>query len=267
VAILLIGLVSGRYWMVLAGIVTATLARQTAIPVAFAAGYWVGFGTGWRDVRPRRRWTQALGVVIAPICAYIVLTRVAASFSYETTPSFTHFTLLADLARLPTGAGSMVNHLLRCVNSLVAVAALISVSVVARRRCGAQGTLPFAAVGGLLVGAAIAIQPVVLSPQYVVKNETRLAALALGSFIFALSVLLRERERAGFHLTARRALAIVAVLALGSLHHIYTVVGLANATQTVTLQVVTAIAAGVLLWEAMLLPRRVSQGGASEAGT
>jgi hypothetical protein len=70
-----------------------------------------------------------------------------------------------------------------------------------------------------------------------------LSVLGLGALVVALALALRTVE-----VPRARAAAIVGVLAIGSLHHLYTVVATANVHQTVLLQLVTAVAAGALLW-------------------
>ena len=232
------GLIRGRLEVVLAGVVGATLARQTMVPPALVAAWWVWAGPGWRDAARRRRGAAMLAVAIASVATFIAESRVAAPFSYGTTPDLAHFTLLADLARLPAGLGTLAEHGLRSVNALFAVSALLAVA--GRRR------LPFAFWGCLALGAAVSLQPLVFSPQYAAHNESRLACLGLGAFVVALGIALAawEREEA---IAPRTATIIVALLAVGSLHHLYTVVGTASAAQTAVLQFVVAIGVAIVL--------------------
>ena len=100
----------------------------------------------------------------------------------------------------------------------------------------------------MLVAAAIVAQPIAFSPQYAAHNETRLSVLGVGALVCALALALRELERRGLLTpTPVVAAAAVAILAVGSLHHIYTIVGTANANQTVALQLLAGACLAILL--------------------
>lgn len=244
----LLGLIDHRFWIVLAGIGFATLARQTALPAAFAVACWTYFGPGWRDEITSLRVGHSVGVVVFSAGLYVLLARVAAPFSASTTPGLAHFTVLADLERLPAGLGNLGQHVLRSINGLLSVAALIAVAVLSRRRSHRAAPLPFEFWGCLLIAASVAIQPLIFSPEYAAHNETRLAVLSLGALVCALAFALRDLERLRGPLAPMTAVALIAVLAVGSLHHLYTVIGTSTASQTVVLQFLAAACLAGLLW-------------------
>ncbi len=241
----LLGLVDRRYRLVLVGIAVATLARQTAVLAALAVAYWAYFGPEWREAGRRLRGARSVGVVVVSVGLYVLLVRIAAPFSASTTPDFAHFTLLADLERLPSGLGRLGQHGLRTVNGLLSVAALIGVAVLARRRSDTAAPLPFEFWGCLLIAASVVVQPLIFSPEYAAHNETRLAVLSLGALVCALAFAWRDFERSPLPPVV---VALLAVLAVGSLHHLYTVIGTSSATQTVALQVIAAACVAGLLW-------------------
>lgn len=246
-----LGLVARRYPVLLAGVVVAALARQTELPVSVAVAAAVAFAEPWRSRHGRGgRLALAAAPVVLAVVIYLVEEHVARGFTYDPTPDLAHMTVLAELEALPHGAGTLGQHLLRSVNGLLAVAALLVVALVAlRERIRA---LPVEFWGPLAIGLLIAVQPLVFSAQYAAKNETRLAVLGLGPLVCALAVLLSELERRGRELRGWALAAVLAVLAVDSLHHIYTVVGTSSARQTVALQIVCAAALLVIVWRALL---------------
>jgi hypothetical protein len=258
VLLTILGLLDHHYWVVVLGIAIGTVARQTAVPVAVAVALWLLLDPKWRDVEPSQRVLRAGGVLAVSAGLYAVVVAVSAPFSAQTTPSFSHFTLLADLEALPSGLGQLGQHFLRTVNALLSVGALLVVGLILRHRDHPRTSLPFPFWGCLLIAAAIILQPAVFSPQYAAHNETRLAVMGLGALVCSLAYVLRDVRG----LTPALAAVIVAVLAVASFHHLYTIVGTTNATQTVVLQVVAAAVLAALLWTT----RRASLATAEQGG-
>jgi hypothetical protein len=258
----LLGLLRARYPLVLLGVVVATLARQTEVPVALVTAAWVYAGPGWTAAPQRDRLLRA-GLVLAITAAiYIAEVAISAPFGRASTPDFTHWFLISDVESLPTGAGALGQHFLRSVNGLLAVAALFAVAVWAGRR--GRATTPGGAAGlaspllwTLAVAAAIIIQPLAFSAQYAAHNETRLAILGLAPCVVALGYVLKpllERRP----LSSRTTWVLLVILAVDSLHHIYTTIGTDRASQTVILQIVCAAAlAAVLAWPEIRARRSV----------
>jgi hypothetical protein len=252
VLLTILGLLEHRALLIVLGVAGGTLDRQTMVPVAVAVALWLLIDPGWRTV-PLRKRVLLSGSVIG-VCGglYAVAVVVSAPFSAHTTPDFSHFTLLSDLEALPHGLGDLGQHFLRCANDLFSVGALILVAAVARRRRRMDKALPFAFWGCLMIAAAIILQPVVFSPQYAAHNETRLAVMGLGALVCCLAYLLQDAT----WITRTASGLIVALLALGSFHHLYTIIRTANAHQTVALQVLVAAALAAVIALAATRQRR-----------
>jgi hypothetical protein len=76
--------------------------------------------------------------------------------------------------------------------------------------------------------------------------------LGLGALVCALALALRELEaRRLLRLSPASTAAAIAVLAVGSLHHIYTVVDTSGANQTVALQLLAGACLALVLALAM----------------
>lgn len=251
----LLGLLRRAYLLVIVGIVGATLARQSAVPASVAVAAWLYLGPGWKGVGGQ--WARVMrsgGAVLASAVVYIVLVRVSAPFSASTTPDFKHWTVLADVEGLPSGLGDLGQHFLRSANGLFSVGALIVAAAVGDLRGTRAERLPVEFWWCMLVSASIVVQPVIFSPEYAAHNETRLAVLALPTLVCALAFLLRDLETRRRRITQTDMFLLIAILAVGSLHHLYTVIGAASPSQTVILQAITAVGLAAVLARSMRRP-------------
>jgi hypothetical protein len=174
VLLTVLGLLEHRFPLVVVGIAGGTLARQTMVPVTIAIAAWLLLDPAWHTRSLRYRLGLSGTALVVCGVAYAAVVIVAKPFSAETTPDFSHFTLLANLEALPSGLGELGQHFLRCVNDLFSVGALLAAATLARRKERHGARLPFAFWGCLLIAAAVILQPVVFSPQYAAHNETRL---------------------------------------------------------------------------------------------
>jgi hypothetical protein len=241
--------VIGRHYLpVLLMLVVATFAHQSAIPMGLPFAWWVAFGPGWREARPRLRWLRALGLAIAPFLAYIAIKAIVAPFSYPATPGIAGITVLGDFEHLGANIGALVEHVARVANPLFAVISLAGFALAAIRRTDRTAKLPFEAIGCAVVGVFIAGQPLLFNTNYSGHPE-RLTVLSLLSFTIALGYVLRTAERLRLSLSPRIALAIAVVLGIGSLQYLFTVVGPSTALQGAVLQLIAAAVAGVMLWQ------------------
>jgi hypothetical protein len=246
--VVVLGLLRRSFPTVMGGVVAATLARQTAVPVSLGVAAWLAFGPGWSDASAGVRAVRAGAAVLSSVVLFIIAVRVAAPFSAGTTPDFAHWTMLADLEHLPSGLGNVGQHFLRSVNGLFSVLALIVVAAVAIKRRSSDTRLPREFWWCMLLAGLVIVQPVILSPEYVAHNETRLTVLGVPTLVVGLAFLLRDLESRARPLSRATALALVAILAVGSLHHLFTVIGTASARQTVILQAVAAACLAAVLW-------------------
>lgn len=154
VLLTILGLLERRYWLVLVGTAIGTAARQTDVPVVVAVALWLLIDPNWRSDRLFRRLLRP--AVVLSVCAglYAVLVIASASFSAQTTPDFSHFTLLADLEALSAHGRQLGQHFLRCANDLFSIGPLLFVALVVRRR-ERRARLPFAFWGCLMIAAAV----------------------------------------------------------------------------------------------------------------
>jgi hypothetical protein len=261
----ILGLFRRRYWLILVGVVAAALARQSTLPTALALAVALWCWPGWREGAVMPRAARALAPVVLSAVIYVIEEHVARRFSYNATPGFSHFTMLSELAHLPSGASTLGNHLLRSVNGLLAIAAMLVVvgwglwrtrkapdapareasASPTRPGIHADTALPWQPVecwGPLLIGASVALQAMAFSASYAAANETRLSVIGLGPISCGLAVAMRELARRGIDLPPRVFAAMLVVLAIDSVHHVYTTIGTANAHQTVALQFICAAA-------------------------
>jgi hypothetical protein len=266
VLVSLSGLFARRYRLILLGTAIGAAARQTELPAALALGIAVFLWPGSAELPVGSRLLRAALPALVALVIYVIEIHVAASFSYDYTPPLKRFSVLGDLTALPSGAGALAQHIVRSLNGLFAAGALVVVGLLAgpaQRRWRAPGIEFWAC---LLIALAVALQPLVLNAAYADHNETRLSVLGLGALVCALAVLLRRLERDGRSLPPGVVRGLVVVLAAGSFHHLYTIIGTANATQTVVLQLVVAAVAAAGL-RAGLRPQNSRSGSGSGSGS
>jgi hypothetical protein len=247
--LLSVAVISERFWLILGAIVVATLVRQTALPVTLALAYIVAFSGEWRLATGRLRAARAVAVVGVPVAVFGLMLLISSSFSVSATPGLSHLTVLDDLGRLPSGAGSLVQHVVRVVNPLLGVGAALAVALLLRARMRPGDALGWRVRACLLLGASVWLQAMALSPGYSAHPE-RLAVLSLIPFIFALALILRDLQDAGISLTPPQAAGIVAIVLAGSLHYLYTWLGPATALQGGVLQLLAALAVAAVVWRA-----------------
>jgi hypothetical protein len=250
-AICIRGLVGRVPLLVLGGLLLGTIARQTMLPAALVAAGAVAIDPGWRLRLGRSRLPFAAALIVLPVACYAAVRIVSNGFS-DPAPSLSTISLLgANLSLRVLG-----QHFARCVNGLLSAGALLACASWALRRERHAGSNPVpssarnmhSAYACLAFGAAIVIQPAVLNPAWAADNETRLAVLGLVPLVVALALIMRELELArASPLPARVAIALVALLALGSLHHINSQIGPANKVETLVLQVVIAATLGIII--------------------
>jgi hypothetical protein len=201
VAILLLGFVRGRLWIVLLGLALGTAGRQTMVPVAVVAAGWSVVSPAWSHAR----WRAATACLTLPTGIYVALYFAARRFDFPEPGGLHDLSVLGFF----TSTWALVEHFGR-VTLGVMVPAGLALGAWLRTR----NPLPR---GALLVAAAVAAQPLVLGPSSNGGNEPRLAGLAAPALVVAAGALLR-----GAHLQRREtAIAAIAIVVAG-LHSRYT---------------------------------------------
>jgi hypothetical protein len=226
-AVALLGLVRGSPWLAVAGLALGVLGRQTALPVALAAALWAAFAPGPR----RRRALAATALVAVPAALYVALHLASDGFSGPRSAGIDDLTVLGFL----TGVEPFVEHVGRVVLGIAVPAALVTGAWLR-----ARGPLP---LGPLLLAAAVVAQPLLLGPLANVSNEPRLAGLAAPALAVAAGGLL-----AGARLGRAETLVCAAAIAVGGLHHRYTVAGPGTNVAWAVLELGAAALVVLVLW-------------------
>jgi hypothetical protein len=200
-AVLILGFVRGRLWLVLLGLAVGTAGRQTMVPVALVAGAWALVAPAWRAFR----WRAAAACLAVPAGIYLALNLAARSYAFREAGGWHDLSVLGFF----TSTSALVEHLGR-VTLGVMVPAGLALGAWLRTR----NPLPR---GALLVAAAVAAQPLVLGPSSNGSNEPRLAGLAAAALAVAAGALLR-----GADLTRRQVLVALTAIVIAGLHSRYT---------------------------------------------
>lgn len=251
IALSLLGVVTRRLPLVLAGALLGVVCRQTMLPLLPVLAVWVAYAPQWRDGSGRARLGRAGAVLALPIVVYGLIAVVAQDFSRPTV-AFSQLTILDHVTKLPGTAGDLVNHFAHVGIVLLAIGALLAATLLST----GLRSLPFAFWGSLAIGLVVVAQAAALNPDpvfndYSSSNEPRLTAMGLGALAVALAIAREAAERV--RLTRQAAAPTLALLALGlltvaSLHQDLTIVSTGSGGVTFALQAAVALAlfAGVL---------------------
>jgi len=231
--------------LVVAGVAIATLGRQTAVPLAFAAA--LALVVSWERPRALRVAAVTLALGVGVFCAEWIVAR---RFSSPGTGGFSSFTLLGSLdhpIRLVTREG-IASADARAFLGLLVPLGLIAGAWLRGRRPPA---LP------ALLAASVLVQPFLLAPAWVSHNETRLAALALPALALVAAYQLR-----GLKLTSATIWCVAAAILAASFHSRYSDVGVPDSTVWAAIDVVASLSIALAIgWP------RIRLRGASEQST
>jgi hypothetical protein len=223
-AVTVLGLTTRRDATVVGGLLVATAGRQTAVPVALAVAAILAF---------RRRFALAAVSAVLPLTLYGAERAVADRFGDGG---------LGGAQSVLAAAGhprELADHVGRIVLPLVVP---LAVAAGAWMRTRVPPSL-----APTVVATAVVLQPLVLDPTWVARNEPRLAGLALPAVVVALATPLAACRLQPLE-TAMVSLAILA----GSLHARYSDVGVPRSAAWVGLEVVAAAVAFAVLARARL---------------
>jgi hypothetical protein len=262
-------LLRSRLWLI-GGLLVAVIARQTALPPALVASGVVLVDPAWKQKYGRGRWFIALNTILLPAIAYEIVADLAKSFSGPNQSLSTETLLGAQLH-----AGFLFQHFARCVDPILSTVALLAACWWLRRErvpraqnYRAPGQAMYqtpevvkpvrdnaAAYGALLFGAAIWIQPVLLNPAWASYNEPRLAVFALVPIVVGLAVVMRDLELQYERISNGLCVVLLGLLAIGSLHYEYSVIGEHTRNQTLAVQILVAV--GLFLGMVTYLRQRI----------
>jgi hypothetical protein len=240
----LLGTISRRYLMVVAGVLLAVPGRQTIIIVAPVLAIWLILdGRGLQ--RARARQTTAMLLVLLPFAVLTAVRRLTAPFTHTFSPRFPDDTVLPLIANLPGSATVLADHLLRVLAPLmVTLSMLVALLVVHLHR---RKSPPLAAPMTAFAAFAVVCQPLGIGPTFpgFAGNEPRLSALGLIPLVLCLGVLLNSIGPRRWKTAHVWGLMLVVVVA--SLHHIYTAIGPATVGQFIVVQGAASAGAVLLL--------------------
>ena len=175
---------------------------------------------------------------------YIIVKIWSTGFSGHFEPSTLEDSILGMLSGLPSTAMQLGAHVARTAIPLVIGLAMVAAlgAIVGWRHVSVP------CWGALAMAAGIVFQPLVTNPDLrgLAHNEQRLAALAILPLAYAVGELLSQtvyRRQRWYY-----PVLIVGLLAAASLHHEYAAFGAQSMKQFVGLQVVVAIAVGLILF-------------------
>jgi hypothetical protein len=174
-AIVALGFAEERDVLVVAGAALAAVGRQTALPLAVAAAL-VLLARG----RGRRAGRAAILTVLAAAAVFATEWLVSRSFALPQPGGLRAITLVGSLVhplRLLTRE-QLASWDARCFIGLILPAGVIA-------GLWLRGRRPRAAL--LFLAASVIAQPLVLSPSWVGRNESRLAALALPALVLVVA--------------------------------------------------------------------------------
>ena len=163
-ALALLGLLRANPWLLVGGLVVATLGRSESVfSLALLAPIGVFVSPNWRPRPPRFRRVSAAAALLVPLGVYGLIVIADDSFSRRDHPGFWGLTIFGDLRDLPGSAGTIGLHGSRVVIGVVGAAALIVGALVARWHARAPGKLPFAFWASLVAGIAVSGEALILS--------------------------------------------------------------------------------------------------------
>jgi hypothetical protein len=238
VGVCLVGLRRRRIPLVLVGLAVAVLGRQSAIAVAPVAALWILADPRWRAaVAIRSRWAVAAASVLLTAALFAAVKVFTAGFTHDYEPSLLRDSVLNLVGELPGAAPELAAHVARTAVPWIVPAAVIVTLIV----CVGVRRVEFSCWACLLIAVSIAAQPLMIDPGWpgFEHNEQRLAALGLLPLACAAADLLRQCR--GQPMTRNRMAMAVTVLAVGSLHHEFSLVGPASLEAFLVLQVIVAV--------------------------
>ncbi len=210
----------------LIGFTLSTLGRQTSIMLLPGAFYLLWRSKRFGNESFRNRILVAVSYLGSFGIAFWAARHVGSRFSSGELPASTIYGILPWLLT-EFNFSTFLEHTVRCFLPLLPVGALFLFESPTKWRHETRGLLLF--------GAGIAAQPFVAGPLLTGQNAARLSTLAL------LPITLAWVSMPGNKWGTWKTLLALILLAAGSFHHLYTIVGFDDSKGTASLQFVVAL--------------------------
>ena len=212
-----VGLVRRSGWLLVGGLVVATLGRSEAVvPLVFLAPLGVALSPEWRALAARTRLIVGSLAFAAPVITYAVIRIVDSSFSVRDHPGFMGLTIFGALRDLPGSAHTIAAAWARAGGGVAGVAGILIGLAILRLRGRQRPRIPFAFWAALVAGLSISLEAIVLNPIWLNGSEPLLSALGTALYVVAAAVLATS---ASLRIAPAVALVASAGLVLTSLHH------------------------------------------------
>ena len=244
----LIGLLRGNPWLLIGGLIAATLGRSEAvIPLVVLAPIGVLVSREWRAKPPRPRFGTAVCAFAVPLAVYGLVRLADHTFSVRDHPGFFGLTIFGTLRDLPHGSGRFGLHLARIVVGIAGALAVL-LGAMAARRLGRYSALPFPFWAALAGGLAVSGEAFLLNPTWINGSEPLLAALGAAFFAVAAAAALGSLDVDRWTLGLTGGLVALGGLAVMSLNHRYAAITpVSTPGQFAALTVAGGIAVGVAI--------------------
>lgn len=237
----LLGLLRVNAWLLVAGLVAATLGRSEAVfPLVALAPIGVVLSREWRARGSRPRAAAAVSAFAAPLAVYGLVRLVDRTFSTHDHPGFFGLTIFGSLRDLPGSGGTIGLHVARILVGIAGAAALLAGALAARWR-SRPDPFPFAFWAGLAGGVAVSGEAFLLNPSWINGSEPLLAGLGTAFFVVAAAAALSALDRAASRIGPGLALLATLGLVGVSLNHRYAAISpVSTAAQYAALAAVCA---------------------------
>jgi hypothetical protein len=240
----LLGLLRGKTWLLVGGLVAATLGRSEAVfPLAALAPFGVLVSDEWKRVPSRRRLVSAGCALVVPLAVYGLIRLLDHTFSVRDHPGFFGLTIFGTFRDLPGSGGRFGLHVARI---LVGIAGALAVMVgsLAARRLGRYSALGFPFWAALAGGIAVSGEAFLLNPAWIKGSEPLLSGLGAAFFAVAAAAALASLDVERWQLGLTGGLVALAALAVTSLNHRYA--SISPVSTRTEFAVLTAVAATVV---------------------
>ncbi len=254
VALLVLGLLRNNFRLLFAAMIIASLGRQTALLATPGVALWLWQGRGWSAVSATKRLLAAAACLILASTIYVVTAKLAAASGHGGNNMQWLFGMVTWLRHEPN-AHVLVELVARAVVPLAFPMALLAGAGLALGENPIQRKEAWLC---LILIASLLSQPFMGDPRIFMGNMNRYSSHAFIFALLPLAMLLADRPRIFKALGPIPQSLLLACIAAGSFHHMYTFIGGSseNAARFALIYLVLAAFCGVLVFIAVRTPTK-----------